>query len=194
MVRMRIAVVLPAPLCPRRPSTVPGATSRSSSRKAHRSPKRLPRPVATMPPVRLPVTPPVMFVSRTNVFVHSTNNPSGTLYGMATGNPRKRPAPSNTASGLHAGEVIRQYVVDKVTEKVNQKAERHTEKIHAKIDRLSPLAREALDLWTRAEPAARGGRVSRVRRSPRRRYASPTPKESTRCRCAAWPPSSAPAR
>ena len=39
-----MAVVLPAPLWPSRPSTVPGATSRSRSRRAQRSPKRLPRP------------------------------------------------------------------------------------------------------------------------------------------------------
>ena len=38
VVRMRIAVVLPAPLWPRRPSTVPGATLRSRSRRAQRSP------------------------------------------------------------------------------------------------------------------------------------------------------------
>ena len=42
VVRMRIAVVLPAPLWPSRPRTVPGATSRSRSRRAQRSPKRLP--------------------------------------------------------------------------------------------------------------------------------------------------------
>lgn len=76
---------------------------------------------------------------------------------MATGNPRKRPAPNTTASQLHASEVIRQYVVDKVTEKVNQKAEKHSDK----INRLAPLARDALDLWTRAEPAARRPRFTR---------------------------------
>ena len=49
VVSMRIAVVLPAPLWPSRPSTVPGATSRSSPRSAQRSPNRFPSPVARIP-------------------------------------------------------------------------------------------------------------------------------------------------
>ena len=44
VVRMRMVVVLPAPLWPRRPRTVPAGTSRSRSRRAERSPKRLLRP------------------------------------------------------------------------------------------------------------------------------------------------------
>ena len=49
VVRMRIAVVLPAPLWPSRPRTVPAGTWRSRSRSAHRSSKRLPSPSATIP-------------------------------------------------------------------------------------------------------------------------------------------------
>ncbi len=44
VVRMRTAVVLPAPLWPSRPSTVPEATSRSRSASACVSPKRRPSP------------------------------------------------------------------------------------------------------------------------------------------------------
>src|SRR4051812_18398050 len=51
VVRMRIAVVLPAPLWPRRPRMVPGSTCRSRSRRAQRSPNRLPRPFVVTPPL-----------------------------------------------------------------------------------------------------------------------------------------------
>ena len=75
VVRMRIAVVLPAPLWPSRPSTVPGATSRSRSRSAHRSPKRLPSPSARTPLFgrRLRMVYHCVVHSTTNVAVHCTN-------------------------------------------------------------------------------------------------------------------------
>ena len=72
-------------------------------------------------------------------------------------------APSATASGLHASEAIRQYVVDKVTEKVNAEGRasrrtRSTPRRSAKqrIDRLAAGTIDALDLWTRAEPGTVG--------------------------------------
>src|SRR5262249_31595837 len=49
VVRMRTAVVLPAPLWPSRPRTEPWGTTRSTSRRAHRSSKRRPRPSARTP-------------------------------------------------------------------------------------------------------------------------------------------------
>src|SRR5215210_11726 len=45
VVRTRTAVVLPAPLGPRSPRTVPGSASRSTPSRARTSPKRLTRPV-----------------------------------------------------------------------------------------------------------------------------------------------------
>src|SRR5207253_2037528 len=48
VVRIRTVVVLPAPLGPRRPSTVPGGTARSIPSRAGTSPNRLTRPEATM--------------------------------------------------------------------------------------------------------------------------------------------------
>src|SRR5690349_17644624 len=79
---------------------------------------------------------------------------------MATGNPRKRrPAPSPSPSGLHAGEMIKQYVADIVAEKVAEKTEQQVAKIDAKLERLGPVY-DALDLWTRSEPGARRPRFS----------------------------------
>src|SRR3712207_4826203 len=48
VVRMRTVVVLPAPLGPSRPSTVPAGTSRSPPESAWTAPKDLRRPLASM--------------------------------------------------------------------------------------------------------------------------------------------------
>src|SRR5258705_4006640 len=53
VVRIRTAVVLPAPLGPRRPNTVPGGTERSIPSRAETSPNRLTRPRATMAAVSM---------------------------------------------------------------------------------------------------------------------------------------------
>src|SRR6266705_1918305 len=50
VVKMRTAVVFPAPLGPRKPNTVPDATSRSMPRNASTVPKFLRSPSATMAP------------------------------------------------------------------------------------------------------------------------------------------------
>ena len=84
VVSMRIAVVLPAPLCPRRPRTEPVGTSRSRSRTAQCSPKRLPRPSATTPWRRCGPSPTsavgsvfvlctiVSYIARTTILVRCT--------------------------------------------------------------------------------------------------------------------------
>jgi len=48
VVRIRTAVVLPAPLGPSNPYTVPGATARSMPSSATTSPNRLVRPATSM--------------------------------------------------------------------------------------------------------------------------------------------------
>ena len=53
VVRMRIAVVLPAPLGPSNPTTVASATSKSTPASAVKSPKRLTSPSARTPPTDL---------------------------------------------------------------------------------------------------------------------------------------------
>ena len=99
VVRIRIAVVLPAPLWPSRPSTVPAGTSRSRSRSAQRSPKRLPRPSARTP---------CAVVVRCTAFVHHTNSLAVRLYEVssATSATSRRsgrgPRPGARKPALHA--------------------------------------------------------------------------------------------
>ncbi len=66
------------------------------------------------------------------------------------------------------GEVVRQLVVDKTAEKINQTIDRQASKAVAKaaaqaerLDRLS-MHLEAIDVWTRAEPGCRKPRFSRA--------------------------------
>jgi AcrR family transcriptional regulator len=77
---------------------------------------------------------------------------------MASGSPPKRPRSTGKHShGADVGDAIRQFVVDTVTEKVNAKTARHTEK----LNKLEPVARDVLELWTRQSPGARRPRFTR---------------------------------
>ena len=196
---MRIAVVLPAPLWPKRPRTVPGATCRSRLRKAHSSPNRLPSPVAVMP--RVVVTGSSMIGS--NIFVSCTEcsyivrlTNSSTLYDVASDYRRKKRA---TPPGPDVSEAVRQFVIDKATEKINAKLDKQASKIAAKtamraesLDRLAEHL-ETLDVWTRSDRAdASPGSIATT--SQLRPSTSPTRKVSRLFRCAAWPLSSKPGR
>jgi AcrR family transcriptional regulator len=77
---------------------------------------------------------------------------------MASGNPGKRSRPGTKhPAGPDVGDAIRQFVVDRVTDTVNAKAARHSEK----IEKLAPVARDVLELWTRQSPGARRPRFTR---------------------------------
>jgi AcrR family transcriptional regulator len=77
---------------------------------------------------------------------------------VATKKTRKRPGASkSSAPGGNAGELIKQYVADKVAEQVQAHAEKHSEQ----LNRLGPVAYDALDLWTRMEPGSRRPRFTR---------------------------------
>jgi hypothetical protein len=68
VVRMRTAVVLPAPLGPRSPNTVAGATSKSIPARATRSPKRFCSP-------RTAIAGSFTFGMATSVFADRTRMP-----------------------------------------------------------------------------------------------------------------------
>ena len=92
---------------------------------------------------------------------------------------------------------IRDFVADKVAEKVAEKAAKH-EQIAAKAAKQGQGVRPRRRAPERARPLdpARARRpppaLQRATRSRRPRYASPTPRDSPRCRCAASRPSSTP--
>ena len=76
---------------------------------------------------------------------------------------RKEPS----ASPDEVTEAVRQYVIDKTTEKINAKFDRRADKVAAKaarhIDSLDRLAAhlETIDVWTRAERGSRKPRFTR---------------------------------
>ena len=172
VVRMRIAVVLPAPLWPSRPSTVPGATSRSRSRSAHRSPKRLPRPLAAMPPAPraswrgLRYRGVVVWCTALSYIVRRT------LAVHCTTWQARYPARSrrDVTRGRRSSAVAPVRELDEApTEKINAEARpSRPTKVGAEgrrkhVETLERLAAhlETLDLWTRAEPGARKPRFTR---------------------------------
>jgi AcrR family transcriptional regulator len=59
------------------------------------------------------------------------------------------------------GDALRQMIVDKVTDSVAAKVASKTAKHSAKLDRLGPVGRDVLDLWTRQPPSARRPRFTR---------------------------------
>ena len=152
VVRMRMAVVLPAPLWPSRPSTVPGATSRSRSRSAQRSSNRLPSPVAVTTAGRrgcvvhdrLQV-----FVWCTDLFVHSTTKNSSTLYDVASeypteagpeaGRPATRAASSSSSNGDRASTSSLR-AAEKITSKAAKQAAKVAAKTAQHLDSLDRLA------------------------------------------------------
>ena len=92
------------------------------------------------------------------VLVHSTTYFSSTLYGVASEKTRKRGgARGRGAAGSKSGDLLKQYVAETVAEAVQAHAEKHVEK----LDRLGPVAYDALDLWTRMEPGSRRPRFTR---------------------------------
>jgi hypothetical protein len=123
-------------------------------------------------------------------FVHSTTNISSTLYDMATekpsrggppSRPRRRPTPNETAERVVKkidDKLIRTAAqIDRKAAQLDRKAaqlERVSARLQDHQEILEHLSGHlgALEVWTRTEP---GGRPPR-------------------CRCAAWPPSSAPGR
>jgi AcrR family transcriptional regulator len=96
-------------------------------------------------------------------FVHSTTKVSSTLYDVASEYRKKRAAPP----GADVSEAVRQFVIDKATEKINAKLDKQASKLAAKtamraesLDRLAEHL-ETLDVWTRSD---RGGRKPRFNR------------------------------
>ncbi|MEO5901397.1 MAG: TetR/AcrR family transcriptional regulator [Ilumatobacteraceae bacterium] len=88
---------------------------------------------------------------------------------MASGYPPKGGGPHDRtnnrhdkrAAGADVGEAIRQMIVDKVNDTVASKLAHTTAKHNDKIDKLAPVARDVLDLWTRQSPRARRPRFTR---------------------------------
>lgn len=69
---------------------------------------------------------------------------------MSKENSRGR---TKRASGGEAEDILKSYITERVTEKMNQKVAKHAEK----LDSLVPV----IDVWTRREPGARKPRYSR---------------------------------
>lgn len=63
--------------------------------------------------------------------------------------------------GADVGDAIRQMIVDKVTDTVAGKVAHTAAKHNEKMDKLGPVARDVLDLWTRQSPGARRPRFTR---------------------------------
>ena len=162
VVSMRIAVVLPAPLWPSRPSTVPGATSRSSPRSAQRSPNRLPSP-SPGSPMRRGGRRRVEHIRMAYFFfVHSTNSVSSTLYEWQVMIPDSRHTPRPGTTARPASQ--------KAARKVEQVAERARCEGRQGVGRTRPQVSTARrphgpiaahDVWTRPEPGARRTKFTR---------------------------------
>ena len=73
------------------------------------------------------------------------------MYDVARGNSGN--SSGRSSRGTDAGQIIRDFVVDKVSEQVNKKTKQHADK----IEQLVPV----LDLWLREQPGARKPRFSR---------------------------------
>jgi AcrR family transcriptional regulator len=86
---------------------------------------------------------------------------------MASENPRPRPRgrrPGPPAHDEAAGDALRNYVIDAVTEKVTTGLRATLDAKAADtgaLDRLAPVARDVLDLWTREPPGTRRARFTR---------------------------------
>ncbi|MEY2402206.1 MAG: hypothetical protein QOJ08_2317 [Ilumatobacteraceae bacterium] len=97
------------------------------------------------------------------IFVHSTTNNSSTLYDVASDYRKKRATPPVA----DVGDAVRQFVVEKTTEKINAKFDKKATKVAAKtakhIETLDRLAAhlEAIDVWTRTDRGSRKPRFNR---------------------------------
>ena len=209
VVRMRMAVVLPAPLWPSRPSTVPGRDVEVEVAQGPQVAEALAEAGGGDAATRVGVAGGVGDRRIRMVYcivVHSTTNISSTLYDMASENRTKR---RRHADGRRSSDAVAPAACveqdRRADRREDQRSKRRARAGRSKVAAKAAQARRArstgspphLDDARRVDPrraAAAAGRGSPATRSPPPRSASPTPKASTRCRCGASPPSSTPAR
>ena len=98
-----------------------------------------------------------------HLIVHSTTKNSSTLYDVASDYRKKRATPPVA----DVTEIVRQFVIDKTTEKINAKLDKTALKVAAKgakhgeaLDRLAAHL-ETIDVWTRSDRGSRKPRFNR---------------------------------